>query len=165
MPDSKPYDQQLDETGKAYAAFRVYAELGPEERSTAKVAAKVRKNLKLIHRWSSRHSWVQRAREFDTDETQRRYDQTVLEREAMCARQANLAKAILSRIEARLLSLNPKRLTNSALARLLDAAGKMERLARGMPGEDGGVASVTINVSGRPPEPNADIRYREGKQP
>jgi hypothetical protein len=60
-----PWDQQPNESDRAYKAASVYFSMGAE-RSLAKVARAVNKSLTLIERWSSRHEWVARARERDT---------------------------------------------------------------------------------------------------
>lgn len=63
-----PAEQQVKETDVAFAAFRVYLEHGPQ-RSTAKVAQALGKSKTLVDRWSSRHQWVRRVREFEAEAT------------------------------------------------------------------------------------------------
>ena len=53
------YLQQSRETSVAYAAFKIYLELG-DERSLPQVAGKCRKNVSLINRWSRTWNWVNR---------------------------------------------------------------------------------------------------------
>lgn len=63
-----PSERQPKETTPAFEAFRCYLEMGPA-RSTGKVAQELGKSKTLIDRWSSRWSWVERVREFESRET------------------------------------------------------------------------------------------------
>jgi len=47
------------EGARPYAAFRIYAEMGPE-RTHAAVAKKFRRNINMIHRWATAHNWAER---------------------------------------------------------------------------------------------------------
>jgi len=61
---SKPpsaWDQQPDESLKAFTAFKLYLE-GGDKRSTRAVARKLRKSIALTNRWSARHRWQERLR-------------------------------------------------------------------------------------------------------
>lgn len=58
------WDQAPDESGKAFAAFAAYRDLG-SERSVGKVVGKCQKSHSLIYRWSITHRWRDRAREWD----------------------------------------------------------------------------------------------------
>ena len=53
------FEQQPQESAKAFAAFSLYLSLGPE-RSTAAVAMKLAKSEQLIRRWSAKFGWTQR---------------------------------------------------------------------------------------------------------
>lgn len=63
----KPWEQWPDETDTAYQRFSVYLELGPE-RTQQKVVDKLGKSRgyeKQLQKWSSKHDWVARCREYD----------------------------------------------------------------------------------------------------
>ena len=51
-----PFEQQAREGNKAYAAFRLYLDLGAQ-RSLAAVGGKLGKSESLIERWSSKYDW------------------------------------------------------------------------------------------------------------
>ena len=53
------FEQQPKESAKAFAAFSVYLNLGPE-RSLETVRVKCGKSSRLIQRWSSRWKWAER---------------------------------------------------------------------------------------------------------
>lgn len=62
---TNPWDRAPDETPPAWEAFTTYRDLGPGQRSTAKVAQDLGKTKTLMDGWSARHRWVERARAFD----------------------------------------------------------------------------------------------------
>jgi len=65
MADLNPWDRQDREPPKAWDAFVTYRDLGPRERSTAKVGQELGKPKGLCDRWSSMWNWVERAAAFD----------------------------------------------------------------------------------------------------
>lgn len=66
MPAPGPAQRQPRETAVAFDAFRTYLEQGPA-RSTAAVARACGKHKSLMDRWSARHDWVRRVREFEAE--------------------------------------------------------------------------------------------------
>jgi hypothetical protein len=56
-----PFEQQPRESAKAFAAFSIYLELGPE-RSMAAVAKKLSKSEQLIRRWGFKYDWTARVK-------------------------------------------------------------------------------------------------------
>ncbi|MEI8292237.1 MAG: hypothetical protein WCH99_22430 [Verrucomicrobiota bacterium] len=54
-----PFEQQNNESNKAFAAFSLYLSLGPQ-RSTREVGEKLGKSEGLIERWSSKFGWTDR---------------------------------------------------------------------------------------------------------
>lgn len=63
-PERNDWDRALGESGKAYAAFLAYRDLGLE-RTLTKAAEKVTKRKQTLHRWSMRWNWRERAISFD----------------------------------------------------------------------------------------------------
>jgi hypothetical protein len=55
------------ESAVAFAAFKIYRDMNPLRRSLRAVADRLRRNLSLIERWSSRHAWVQRTRAWEDE--------------------------------------------------------------------------------------------------
>lgn len=77
-----PWDRQPEETTKAFAAFALYRDRDPQDRSTAKVGRALGKSKTLMDRWSSQHHWVARVRAWDTEQdrlTQRRRTREIQE--------------------------------------------------------------------------------------
>lgn len=61
------WEQRHDETDTAYHRFTIYFEMGPE-RSLEKTRQELGKRsgyLRQLQTWSSKYSWVKRAREYD----------------------------------------------------------------------------------------------------
>lgn len=63
-PDRNAWDQQPHETGKAYAAFLVYRDLG-HGRTAAEVARHFGKSAELIRRWRKQWTWDERVAAWD----------------------------------------------------------------------------------------------------
>jgi hypothetical protein len=57
----RPWDPQSGEGGQAFAAFRAYLEFGAA-RSIPGAARAIGKSSQLLYRWSTQHSWLERAR-------------------------------------------------------------------------------------------------------
>jgi transposase-like protein len=60
----KPWERQPAETEKAFEALRCYLEMGVD-RSIRHVAKRLGKSDTIVGRWSKKHEWVKRAREYD----------------------------------------------------------------------------------------------------
>lgn len=58
------WDQLPTETGKAYAAFLVYRDLGVG-RTSAEVGRQLGKSAELIRRWKKQHGWEERVAAWD----------------------------------------------------------------------------------------------------
>lgn len=62
----KPWDRQPGETDKAFAAFRVYLEAGPHERSYRSTAAVLgKKSDRWLKRWGVDNDWAGRVTAWD----------------------------------------------------------------------------------------------------
>ena len=146
------------ESAKAHAAFRAYLDLGAE-RSLAAVAAKLGKSKVLMERWSRRYDWsgriaaherhvaeierqaierlaIERAVDWHkVEEDQRRSEWRARERAV------RLANQIMDRWEEH----DGKLGTLEGIARLLELASKLGRLAAGMPSE---VKEVNTTITG-----------------
>jgi hypothetical protein len=161
------FDRQVGESEKAFAAFRVYLELGPQ-RSLALTAAKVGKSKVLMERWSRRHHWCERVAAHAAN-------LATVEREAAEALARGKSAEWLKRqgdirerewemhescIEAARRGLKAfmereKVYANLAdISRILEVASKLGRLASGMAtdkteltGEDGGPLRVELSAA------------------
>ena len=158
------FEQQPNESAKAFAAFSLYLSLGAE-RSTAAVASKLAKSEQLIRRWSAKYGWTDRVAAYAAH-------LAVVEREAIEATVRGRAAIWESREQAlketewamheRAIAAAKRGLdaymerekvyANLAdIARMLEIASKLGRLATGLgDGErrkDGDLPAVRVEVT------------------
>ena len=128
-----------NETSRAYHAFCIYRDMGPE-RSLEKVRKKLREEGKkvtiaLIYKWSKKYNWVERAIAYDDYlDGLKRIEQEKAIKE-MAERHAQIAKAMLDKVYERVIKIDPNKLKPSDVAKWVEVAIKIERLARGEPTE------------------------------
>jgi len=162
-----PFEQQPNESAKAFAAFSLYLSLGPQ-RSLAAVEQKLAKSHTVISRWSAKWDWTARVQAYGTH-------MGAVEREAAEAlmrakgvdwvqrqeeHRAEEWKArgqvlVLARIAIERWMANEARCGSlEGIARLLDLASKLGRLASGMPtdrtevtGEGGGPIMIEFEAA------------------
>jgi hypothetical protein len=162
-----PFEQQPKESHKAFAAFSLYLSMGPQ-RSLADVAQKLAKSHTVIARWSAKFDWASRVQAYAAH-------MAIIEREA--AEALMRAKGVdwvqmqhehraeewkvrgelieLGRLAISRWKANKRRVGSlEGIARLLDLASKLGRLASGMPtdrtevtGQDGGAIMVEFEVA------------------
>ena len=150
---SHAFEQQPRESNKAFAAFSLYLSLGPE-RSTAEVAKKLAKSEQLIRRWSAKFAWTDRvaahaahyaiiereaveavarskAAEWEKRETQLRETEWSMHERAIAAAKRGLdAYMEKDKVYANL----------ADIARMLEIASKLGRLATGLDKSNGETA-------------------------
>ena len=155
------------ETDKAYAAFTVYLNLGAQ-RSTQAVANKLGKCAQLIRRWSSQWRWSERVAahgahlatiERETAEVLARSKAVGWVKRQQELRetewQVHLECVAAARRGLESFMARPKAYATLAeIARLLELASKLGRLASGLPtdhteltGEDGGPLRVELTAA------------------
>jgi hypothetical protein len=159
-PAARPLDPELDlwerqpeETAVAYEAFTVYRDLGAS-RSLSKASRQLSKSKPLLQRWSSTWSWVARVDAWDRLNA---FEQAEEQRQAikdMNRRHAAIGSQYLGKLALRLNSVKPEDIPIREIPRFIDAASKLERLARGEAGErteltgpDGGAVKIEAVVA------------------
>jgi hypothetical protein len=160
------FEQQPRESNKAFAAFSLYLGMGPQ-RSTREVAMKLAKSEQLIRRWSAQFGWTDRVAAYGAH-------MAIVEREATEAvvrsksvewgkrreqiREEEWAihdECIAAGREAlKRFYEKGKGATLGDIARMLELASKLGRLASGLAtertevtGEDGGAIEVELSVA------------------
>jgi len=145
-----PWEQQVGETAKAYAAFTIHRDQGPQrtlaETGRRVYADKGRKHgaTGRIQEWAAKYRWRERATAFDQEQDrvkrESQAEQDRLRREAqaeaikeMEERHAQVAVALLSRALQGLQLLQPAALSHGHLLAYITEAAKLERLSRGKP--------------------------------
>lgn len=145
-PPEFPWERQPGETDSAWAAFVVYRDDGPGERSLAKLGRKFGKNKENFERWSSTWDWVARVRAYDVFLDRKKREKDLAEVEAMRVRHIDFAMTLQG---AAALALNkivaaerakdekgqplPVILSPHEVKELAELGLKVERLNRGEP--------------------------------
>jgi hypothetical protein len=164
---AQPFDQRAKESAKAFAAFSIYLALG-SERSLEIVRQKCGKSSRLIQRWSSRWNWGERVRAYEENlaaieqkatealATERAAERLKRQGEQLDEEWRNRNEAIeLARAAIARWKANEKRCGSlEGIARLLDLASKLGRLACGLAtdkteitGEDGGPIRLELEAA------------------
>ncbi len=133
------WERQNNEKSKAYAAFCVYRDLGPDRslEKTREILGKSAGYTRWMHTWSSKYDWVARAQAYDDYIEKKKREKNEKEILEMADRHAKVAKAFLLIIAQRLQQIDPAQLSPADMAKWLDVATKLERLSRGVPTEIG----------------------------
>jgi len=142
------FEQQSRESNKAFAAFKTYLELGPA-RSLATVAERVGKSKTMVERWSRRLDWPARVEAHAAhlaDAERRAIEGLALDRavewhkvhEAVRVAEWQRHKKLIALADEMLARWEKNKAkcgTLEGIARVLELATKLGRLAAGMPTE------------------------------
>lgn len=144
----EPWERQIGETSRAYEAFGVYRDMGPD-RSHAKVCQKLSKNRATIAGWSSKYEWVKRTAAWDAEQDRIARQNQIDEIKKMRKRHTDLATAMLVKAAKALQRIPEDEVKASDVSRLVETASKLERISRGDAGEvvearDGGEAPKVV---------------------
>jgi hypothetical protein len=129
----QPWDRQRDEGARAYAAFRIYRDLGPTDRSLSLVAQASEKSLTWMKEWSRRHSWVGRARAWDAENDRIKRAQHIKGLEEMARRHMATGQLLQQRSLRRFAEMTDedvKAMTVSETIRLVEIGIRLERQGR-----------------------------------
>jgi hypothetical protein len=133
--DREPWERQLGESSRAFAAFCMYRDMGPKRnlRGVARLyyEHKTRPNLGQIKMWSSKWGWVARVTAWDDLQDALARERFTAEIQQMRDHQARLGVALQQAAAQGLKDFRPKKATGHAIARLAAEGVKIERLARG----------------------------------
>jgi hypothetical protein len=130
----EPWQRQQGESGKAFAAFQMYRDMGAD-RSLARVGQQSGKHVSLLERWSVRWRWFDRAAAWDLHIDTERWQANEREAREMGERHARAAVAMQARALQRLQSLDPGHMGARELTYMWETGVKIERLSRGLPSE------------------------------
>lgn len=151
LPD--PWTRQKGESAEAFYAFEVYLDQEPP-RGTARVVSELGKSKTLIHRWSSRWAWRERARMWDVHKQEEIRRSQVKDAVSMARRQAVEAagyqrvlaapmivlverlETAIGQAELQALSIGDLMTLTMLTAKLWPAIARAEREARGAPIQD-----------------------------
>lgn len=130
MPKTdKPWERQKGESEKAYEAFLVYRDMGPE-RSTRAVAQKLGKSVSLIQRWSRDKDWQERVRAYENDLDRAARKKALADRKAMTDRHISIAMQLQKKALEALAGLSAEDMTPKDIKEYIKMATDLERLNR-----------------------------------
>ena len=130
--DTLPWEQRDDETAPAFEAFAVYRDLGPE-RSQTMTARRLGKSRQLLGKWSVRHDWAARVREYDADVDAERRAAHLADRLKSDDQHFQLGERMLNRVrrEVQRLEESDEPIPPAYLAALAKAGSYLQRLGLG----------------------------------
>lgn len=136
LPDElrMPWDKAPGEPDKAFAAFKLYRDMGLE-RSHVKVAAHLKRHVRLVHRWSADWRWRERVEAFDVEMDRLEVQRNLIEVRKMRKRHADIALTVMGKALTQLQELKPKDLYPGTILKYIELASKLEARARGEPEE------------------------------
>lgn len=149
-PAPEPWERQEGETARAFEAFSVYRDMGPD-RSLRKVVQQLDKNLTTIGDWSTKYDWVKRVAAWDAEQDRIARQEQLQDIKKMRKRHAALASTMLIKAATALQKLPPEEISATEISRMVDVASKLERISRGDVGEvieerDGGEAINPVQI-------------------
>lgn len=129
--DLKAWDRIPEESDPAWEAFVIYRDLGPGERTLAKVAKELRKSATLIERWSQRWDWPRRSGLWDVETDQAKQRGILGGIEEMEKRHTQIARLVQQKVVDRLRELTIEELSPGQIIQWFDVAVKIERMSAG----------------------------------
>ncbi len=156
------WERQPGETPRQFEYFLRYREMG-RKRTVETVSKLVNKSASHLYNLSAEHHWKRRSDAWDREQDRLWELDQAEGRRTMARRHAALAVSVQQKIIEALKTLDTTKMTASDLARMLEVATRLERVARGEPtailahtGKDGG----PIQLENLSPE-EAAARTRE----
>ena len=125
----KPWERQKGEGEKAFEAFAIYRDMGPERSITA-VAKQLSKSRQLIERWKGRWEWPERVRAYDNDLEKAARKKAVADRKAMTMRHIGIAMQLQKKALEALEKLSVKDMTPKDIKEYIKISTDLERLNR-----------------------------------
>ena len=153
MSDGNLWERQPGETAKAYAAFLLYRDLPPVDRSIVAAVAQHRylggkASVRNWETWASRYNWRERGLASDSDLASRRRERMAKEMERAQDDMFTLARAALAKVAERIKGMNPEDLAAGQIPAALRTLFELELKALGyedrveLTGKDGGPVKV-----------------------
>lgn len=142
------WEQQPNETGKAYEAFLAYRDLGAG-RTLADVARELDKSYSLIRRWRDAGDWDARAAAWDSHITEKAAEKAAQEYAQMIERQINIGKMLQARAAKAIQSIDMNKIPARALpslVKMLESGVRIEQSAREIATGQNQRQTLTINI-------------------
>ena len=127
----KVWSRLKSDTSKSFEAFTIYRDMG-KERTLERVSKELNKSMTLIGRWSSRHNWKERAKEYD------KYLDSIKQKEKeeeiirTLRNHTSISRAIQAKIVEKLDEMEASEINPSSLANMFSIAVEVERKSLGI---------------------------------
>ena len=125
----KPWERMEGESAKAFEAFRIYRDMGPE-RNLRAVGERLGKSRAIIERWSSSNQWVERARAYDNDLERAAHQEALKSVREMQKRHISIAAQLQNKALLALQKTKPEHMKPGELLSFMKEAAKLERETR-----------------------------------
>lgn len=120
------WDRQKEEGEKAYEAFTIYRDMGPE-RSITKVSQQLHKNRALIGRWSRKFDWIERCLAYDNNLQKEAHAEAVKKARKMAARHIGIALKMQAEAVEALEKTDPENIKPKDIIAFIREGTKLER--------------------------------------
>ena len=125
------WERQEGESNPRWEAFKTYRDMPIGKRSLTEAAKTLGKPRRNLEKWSSEDKWQERVEAYDRYMDAEAQKLKVKGIADMNKRHINAAKKILDKAVDGLKYIEPDEMKPSDIAKLVDVAAKLERLARG----------------------------------
>ena len=125
----KPWERMEGESAKAFEAFRIYRDMGPE-RNLRAVGERLGKSRAIIERWSSSNQWVERVRAYDNDLERAAHQEALKSVREMQKRHISIAAQLQNKALLALQKTKPEHMKPGELLSFMKEAAKLERETR-----------------------------------
>lgn len=142
-PGPLPWERQPRESDKAWKCFTFYRDSGGERSLESTAQAFGYSSRRQVERYAERHTWRVRVVAWDAHLDALRRDAVEDEVEQMARRHATITRRTLDKFGEWLDAHDMKSMAPGEAIRMLEAAVKLERQARGAPDEP---SSPAVNV-------------------
>lgn len=127
--DECEWERKKGESSEAYAAFKIYYQLGAK-RSCTKVVQKLNKSRALITGWCGKWNWVERARAYDNELARQEFAEACNAIKKMNEQQAQIGLLIQKKALEALKEMKSKELYPKLLLQYLVQGAGLERKSR-----------------------------------
>lgn len=159
----QPWHKLPKETSKAFAAFKIYRDLGRKRSARAVADALGHKATRHLNDWSASNRWVARAAAWDEHQDRAEREAALDAAREMAVRHALIAKGLTAKVAAWVQQLTEKDIAKwkpSDAARALEVAVKVERLSRGEPTD----RTESVNTDARSDDVRELLQDRDARR-
>ena len=133
-PDATPWERVSGESPEAWKAFQAFRDLG-QDRTIRAAAEQIGRGKSTLDKYSMDFAWMDRAAAWDREQDRQVQKAQLAAIRQMRKRHADLAMAALGKTARALARISEDEFKAADIARLMEVASRLERLARGDVGD------------------------------